>query len=87
MPYARLIKLFQQRFLLDGSHSANTLIYLCAMANEPDRRFKSADFMEMFGHTRKGAWNVIRRLEMTGLVLGGKLSEAGRAALIDPEEP
>ena len=83
-PYQRLIDLYRRHFMLGGGHSANDLIYLMVIAQEPQRAFRVRDFVQLFGHTDKGAWNVLKRLELTGFVAGGQLTERGRAELIDP---
>lgn len=86
-PYQRFIDLYRSGLMLQGGHSGNDLVYLMVMAQEPDRAFRVADFVQMFGHSYAGAWKIMRRLELTGLVLGGKLNDRGRAALLDDPDP
>jgi len=72
--------------ILSRSFPLQDFAVLCLMAKQPDRRFEVQQIADAVETAYTNAWNSMRRLQLAGLVLGGRLNDAGREAMgIDPD--
>lgn len=74
------------RFYIDvvqrhGSFQGHDIAVLCVLAAEPERRFDVQEIANEMGTVYYVAWNAIKRLQLKGLVLGGRLTDSGRVAM------
>lgn len=71
---------------LSRSFPLQDFAILCVMAKQPERRFEVQQLADAVETAYTNAWNSMRRLQLAGLVLGGRLNEHGREAMgIDPD--
>lgn len=64
-----------------NSLQAHDIAVLCALAEHPGQTLGVQQIADAMGTVYYVAWNALKRLQLKGLVLGGRLTEAGLAVM------